>query len=107
MTRPFEFLTLTRPEAMLIVASLNGHLRTPGISAYDELTLTIADSLGPDAEGERLDTYYGVEDWRELLARILALTEPQSAAVLDAVERFWDADLDRQTPELLSEVGLL
>lgn len=102
-----DFLTLAPEEARLIVAALNGHLRTEGIAARDELLLAILDSVGPDAEGDRLDELYSVTDWRALIVRISALTDAQAALVLDAIEAFWRSDLARETNELLSETGLL
>src|SRR5690606_4779303 len=102
-----DFLTLTPEEARLIVAALNRHIRTPGVSDRDELLLSILDSVGPDAEGERLDEQYGVTDWRSLIVRIAALTDAQAGMVFDAAERFWASDHERGTDELLSEVGLL
>lgn len=102
-----DFLTLSPQEARLILAALNGHIRTPGVSERDELLLAILDSVGPDAEGERLDELYGVTDWRSLIVRIAALTDAQAGMVFDAAERFWASDHERGTDELLSEVGLL
>jgi len=102
-----DFLTISPQEAQLIVAALNGHTRTPGVSDRDELLLSILDSVGPDAEGERLDEQYGVTDWRSLIVRIAALTDAQAGMVFDAAERFWASDHERGTDELLSEVGLL
>lgn len=105
--KPFEFLTLTPLEARLIVAALNGHLRTPGVRATDELALSISDSCGPHCEGDRLDTLYGVPNWERLVTRIAQLTEAQADAVLTAAEAFWSGDLDLYTDEALQEVGLL
>lgn len=102
-----DFLTLSPEEAQLIVAALNGHLRTEGIAARDELLLAILDSVGPDAEGDRLDELYSVTDWRALIVRISALTDAQAALVLDAIEAFWHGDLDLPANELLGNVGLL
>lgn len=102
-----DFLTLSPQEARLIVAALNGHIRTQGVPERDELLLAILDSVGPDAEGERLDELYGVTDWRSLIVRIAALTDAQAWMVFDAAERFWASDHERGTDELLSEVGLL
>lgn len=104
---PYEFLTLTPAEARLLVAALNGHLRTPGISARDELCLSIADSCGPAAEGDRLDLQFGVEDWARLVVRLSQLSAPQAEAVLDAVERFWAGGLTLETDEALQEAGIL
>lgn len=105
--QPYQFLTITPAEARLIVSALNGHLRVDGISAKNELSLSIADSCGPDCEGERLDTLYGITDWVTLVARIHALTEDQANTVLDAAAAFWDGDLDLYTDEALQKVGLL
>ena len=102
-----DFLTLSLEEARLIVAALNGHLRTEGISPRDELLLSILDSVGPDAEGERLDEIYGVTEWRAIIVRLSALTEAQCAMVLDAAEAFWHGDLDLPANELLGNVGML
>ncbi|MBM3940459.1 MAG: hypothetical protein FJ318_06155 [SAR202 cluster bacterium] len=107
MTQPYQFLTLTPPEARLIVAALNGHLVTPGIAATDELRLSLADSCGPRADGERLDLAYGVADWERLVAAVSGLTEERAAAVLAAAAAFWDGDLDLYTDEALGAVGLL
>lgn len=104
---PYEFLTLTPAEARLVVHSQLGHLRTEGIAARDELTLSIGDSCGPDAEGDRLDVVHGVADWRSLVQRIHNLTEAQAAAVLDACAAFWNGDLSLYTDEALQQVGLL
>lgn len=102
-----DFLTLSPEEAQLIVAALNGHLRTEGISPRDELLLSILDCVGPGAEGDRLDEIFGVPKWRALVVRLSALTEAQCAMVLDAAEAFWHKDLSLPTTELLGEVGLL
>lgn len=102
-----DFLTLSPEEARLITAALNGHLRTEGISPRDELLLSILDSVGPDAEGERLDKIYGVTEWRALIVRLSALTDTQAAMVLDAAEAFWHGDLDLPANELLGNVGML
>lgn len=107
MARPYDFLTLSPAEARLIVAALNGHVATPGIPARDELALAITDSCGPDAEGERLDTLYGVRDWRALVARISALSDPQAADVLAAATAFWSGDHGLYLDESLQRVGLL
>lgn len=107
MASPYEFLTLTPPEARLIVAALNGHLRTAGIAAHSELAISIADSCGPDCEGDRLDTLYGVADWERLVARVTHLTEDQADAVLTSAAAFWAGDLDLYTDEALQNVGLL
>lgn len=103
-----DFLTISPQEARLIVAALNGHIRTPAwVSERDELLLAVLDSVGPDAEGERLDEQYGVTDWRSLIVRIAGLTDAQARMVFDAAERFWASDHERGADELLSEVGLL
>lgn len=102
-----DFLTLSPQEARLIVAALNCHIRTPGVSDRYELVLFILDSVGPDANGERLDELYGVTNWRALIARIADLTDAQAAMVFDAAERFWASDYERDADKVLSDVGLL
>lgn len=87
---PRDFLTLSPQEATLIVAALNGHLRTPGVGERDELMLTVLDSVGPDAEGDRLDEMYGVSDWKGLVVRVSSLSHEQAAMVMDAAEAYWD-----------------
>lgn len=107
MATTFEFLTLTPPEARLIVAALNGHLRSPGIAAYDELSLSIADSCGPHCAGERLDIDFNVPDWEMLVQRVANLSEAQANAVLNATEAFWQQDDSLAIDEMLQKVGLL
>lgn len=102
-----DFLTLSANEARLIVAALQGHIRTPEVSARDELMLSILDSVGPVAEGDRLDEMHNVSDWRSLIVRIAALTDPQCEMVMDAVKQFWAEDLEHGTDELLGVVGLI
>lgn len=89
---PRDYLTLSPQEATLIVAALNDHLRTPGIGERDELMLTVLDSVGPDAEGDRLDEMYGVSDWKGLVVRVSALSHEQAAMVMDAAEAYWGLD---------------
>lgn len=106
-TQPRDYLSLSTAEATLIAAMLNGHWREPGIAARDELLLSLLDSVGPDAEGERLDTVYGVDDWRSLVVRVAALSEPQAEGVMQAVEAFWrTADYPDHDDGLMA-VGLL
>lgn len=106
-TQPRDYLTLDPAEATLIVAMLNGHLRTPGVTARGELLLSLLDSVGPDAEGDRLDTLYGVDDWRSLVVRVAALSEPQADSVLRAAEAYWDSERETSLSEGLLAVGLL
>lgn len=87
---PRDVLTLSPQEATLVVAALNGHVRTPGVAAQQELLLSVFDSCGPDCEGERLDEVHGVADWRGLIARIAALSDAQADMVLEAAAAFWE-----------------
>lgn len=102
-----DYLTLSPNEAALITDMLNGHLRTEGVAARDELTLSLIDSVGPNAEGARLDTQHGVEDWRSLVVRVTGLSEPQAAGVIDAAGRYWREFSGLPLAEGLAEAGLL
>jgi len=98
-----DFLTLSPQEARLIVAALKRRSRTPGVSERYELLISILNSV---SHAKCFDELYG-PGWRSLIARIADLTDAQARMVFDAAERFWASDHERETDELLSEVGLL
>ena len=88
-------------EASAIVDACNGTL-WDSFSLFGGLALGLEDAIS----GDQLDAKWGI-DGERLLAKLRALEPVQHLAIVDAIERFWDADLSRDREDILREVGLV
>lgn len=95
---------LTKAEAMLICDALNGLIHSFDLDPQQVLCIEIQDALA----WESLEVKWEV-DKAEILSKLRALNILQAAAIIDAVERFWEAvstGRNNDNQELIQEVGL-
>lgn len=99
--RTLQGTLFTVAEATAIVDACNGTF-FDSFSLFDGLALSLEDAIS----GEGLDGKWGI-DGERLLAKLRALEPGQHLAIVDAIERFWAADLNRDWADILREVGLV
>lgn len=97
LRQPYEYLSLSMPEACLLVDAMAGHWWDAGTDARTAIMANIYDSLGlPDSQGSDLAAKWEVADPRGLLMRLASLSDAQMAglaAALKAVMASGDDDI--------------
>ena len=99
--RTLQGIVFSVAEASAIVDACNGTF-WDSFSLFDGLALGLEDAIS----GDQLDQKWGI-DGERLLAKLRALEPVQHLAIVDAIERFWVADLNREREDILREVGLV
>lgn len=99
--RTLQGVVFSVAEASAIVDACNGTFWDSS-NLFDGLALGLEDAIS----GDQLDQKWGI-DGERLLAKLRALEPVQHLAIVDAIERFWNADRSRDREDILREVGLV
>jgi hypothetical protein len=97
-------VTLSQREALLLCAVLNGTLADTSLwpQQANQLRAYELEDSEPDGYAEQFEV-----ELAPFVDRVRGWSRSQALAVVDAVERFWASGDDRDTDEVLAEVGLI